>query len=97
MPRRSVLRFAWLLAALAFLLPLAAVADTCSDCLWAVSPDCCPPACCSCCVPGLSVLTASAWGALPLETLDLASSPLADRPLSFHPRDVFHVPKPSLI
>jgi hypothetical protein len=97
MTRRPALRFAALLTVLAFLLPLAAMADSCSDCLWADSQECCPPACCPCCVHGPSVLTASAWGAPRPATVDMAPDPHEDRSPSFHPRDVFHVPKPSLI
>jgi hypothetical protein len=97
MARRSVLRFAALLAALAFLLPLAAIADSCADCLWAVSPDCCPPSCCPCCVHGPSVLTASIWGAVHPQTIDIAPNPHQDPSPSSPPRDIFHVPKPSLV
>lgn len=94
---RSALRCATLLAVLAFLLPLAAVADSCTDCLSAASPDCCPPSCCSCCVHGTSVLTAEIWGAPHPATVDGAASPQEDRYLFFHPRDIFHVPKPFLV
>ena len=94
--RRSVLRFAVLLAALALLLPLAALADSCTDCLWASSPECCPPSCCSCCAHGLSVLTASAWGDLGPASSGLALDSKEDGYLSMSPRDVFHVPKASV-
>ena len=94
---RRALRLAALLTVLAFLLPLAAMADSCTDCLWAGSQECCPPACCPCCVHGPSVLTALAWGDPRPATVDLALNPREDRAPSFHPRDVFHVPKPSLI
>lgn len=96
MARRPVLRFAALLAALAFLLPLAAVADSCADCLWAASPECCPPSCCPCCIQGPSTLTAAVWKAPRPAMVAGAPSPQEDRVSSSHPRDVFHVPKSSL-
>jgi hypothetical protein len=97
MARRRVLRLAALLTVLAFLLPLAAMADSCTECLWAGSQECCPPACCPCCVHGPSVLTILAWGDPRPATVDMALNPREDRAPTFHPRDVFHVPKPSLI
>lgn len=95
---RPALRFAALLAALAFLLPLAAVAQSCGDCLWgADSPACCPPSCCSCCVHSPSDLTASVWSALHSGPADLASSPRQGPYPSSPPGDIFHVPKPALL
>lgn len=96
MMSRSALRLAALLTVLAFLLPLAALADSCTDCLRAASEECCPPACCSCCAHGPSVLTASIGGAPRRSTVDRTPISRDDRFSAFHPRDVFHVPKPSL-
>lgn len=96
MTRRPLLCAA-LLAALALLLPLAALADPCTDCLGAEATDCCPPACCSCCIHGpSSALTASALRAPLPAVVDAAPSPPAGGDRSSHARDVFHVPKPSL-
>lgn len=93
---RPALRFAALLAVLAFLLPLAAVAESCEDCLWgAGSPACCPPSCCPCCIHGPSVLTAS-WGALHPVSVNLATIPRQDTYPSSPPGEIFHVPKSSL-
>lgn len=97
MTRRSALRLAAVLTVLAFLLPLAALADSCVDCLWASTHECCPPACCSCCVHSLSVVVTAGWGDPRSTTVDRAPDPREDRFLSFHPRDVFHVPKPFLV
>lgn len=98
MVRRPLLRFAVLLAALAFLLPLAAVADSCTDCLGGTGyPDCCPPSCCSCCVHGPSVLIASIWGTPRPVMVDAAPNPHEDPSPSSSPRDIFHVPKLSLV
>jgi hypothetical protein len=94
--RRSVLRFAVLMTALALLLPLAALADSCTDCLWESSPECCPPSCCSCCAHGLSVLTVSVWGDFGPARSGLAVDPAEGGCLSMSPRDVFHVPKASV-
>jgi hypothetical protein len=98
MTLRLLLRCAALLALLAFLLPLAAVADPCVDCLGESSPDCCPPSCCSCCLHGPSpVLTAAALRApLPAVTARTPGAP-ADEDPSPHSRDIFHVPKPVLL
>jgi hypothetical protein len=96
MARRPVLRFAALLFALAFLLPLAAGGGSCADCLWADPPDCCPPSCCPCCEHGPSVLTVSIGGAPHAGTADMAPGSREDRYPSSPPRDIFHVPKPSL-
>lgn len=95
--RRPALRCAALLAALLFLLPVAVLADSCEDCLWASSPECCPPSCCSCCVPGPSGVAASVWPA-PHPTM-VAVAPVAqdDPHPTVPPRDIFHVPKPSLV
>ena len=97
MTLRSALRLAAVLTVLAFLLPLAALADSCVDCLWASTHECCPPACCSCCVHTLSVVATAAWGDPRPATVGRAPDPREDRFFSFHPRDVFHVPKPFLI
>ena len=95
---RPVLRCAALLIALAaFLLPLAALADACSDCLWAESPDCCPPSCCTCCAHGTPGLAASAWGSPRPALGDAAPDGPADRSPSSVPRDIFHIPKPALV
>ena len=94
--RRSRLHLAALLAALALLLPLAALADSCTDCLWASSPDCCPPSCCSCCAHGLSVLMVSASGDFGPARSGLAMDPAEGGCLSMSTRDVFHVPKASV-
>lgn len=85
---------ALLLAALAFLLPLGAAADSCADCLGEASSDCCAPSCCPCCVYGPSVLTASLWGTPRPATVDMAPVPQETPHLSLDPRDIFHVPKP---
>lgn len=92
MTRRSA---ALLLAALAFLLPLGAAADSCADCLGGGSPDCCPPSCCPCCVHGPSVLTASVWATPGPAMIDVAPLPQQDPWPSSPPRDIFHVPKPA--
>ena len=95
---RPLLRCAALLAALAvFLLPLAALADACSDCLWAESPDCCPPSCCGCCAHGTPILAFSVWGSPRPALADAAPDEPADLPLSSASRDIFHVPKPVLV
>lgn len=90
MARRSALLV--LLAILALALPLAATADSCADCLWAHSPDCCPPFCCSCCVPG-----AALRGLAPVEAglreAGPAGEPAEGHALPADPGDVFHVPK----
>jgi hypothetical protein len=97
MTRRSALRCAALLAALAFLLPLAALADPCADCLGAASPDCCAPSCCSCCAHGPSVPAALVWGAPRPVAIAVAPDPREAPYPSRGPRDVFHVPKPALL
>ena len=94
---RPELRFAAVLVALAFLLPIATLADSCPDCLWADSPDCCPPACCPCCVHGPSVLTVAIGSALRAAVVASARSPQEGLDPSIHPRDIFHVPKPALL
>ncbi len=93
MTRRSVLRFAALLAATAFLLPLAVVACSCADCLWA---GCCPD-CCPCCVQCPSVLTASVQGSPHPVPADAAPRLLEDRSPTSPPGDIFHVPKLPLV
>jgi hypothetical protein len=95
MTRPSVLRFAALLAILALLLPMAALADSCVDCLRAASSDCCPPACCPCCVQLSPALTAS-HGADPGLPVGSLTDVAQDRRASPDPRDVLHVPKLSL-
>lgn len=90
---RPVLRCAAVVAVLAFLLPLGALADSCADCLWAASPDCCPPSCCSCCVHGTFVLIGAACEAPRPALADLASNPPAPPYPSSPARDIFHVPK----
>jgi hypothetical protein len=88
-----VLRFTILLLALAFLLPLAATADSCTDCLYGGVPGCCPPSCCSCCAQGAPAPAAVAWVALRPVTAEAAPSPREAVYPSSHPRDIFHVPK----
>jgi len=95
MVRSPSIRPAVLLAVLALLLPLAAVAGACTDCLWGGSPECCPPSCCSCCVHSPSVLTAAIAVAPLPSTLEGAPHRQEDRSPAFHPRDIFHVPKSS--
>lgn len=95
MLRGPSLRFWALLAFLAFLLPLGALADSCEDCLWAGSSECCPPSCCPCCVHGPTVLKAMAWGEPGPVRIDSHGDPRADVHPSSDPRDIFHVPKPS--
>jgi hypothetical protein len=95
MARSSLLRFAVLLAVLAMLLPVAALADSCVDCLDTASSDCCPPACCPCCVQ-LSPALAASLGMAPVPAeADLAEGG-QDRHAPPDPRDVLHVPKLSL-
>ena len=96
--RRPAYRLAVLLAALAFLLPLAAVAGSCADCLWGAhqaAQDCCAPSCCSCCVHSPSVLTAPVLVALQPAPAAAMPDPQDSSSPSFRSRDVFHVPKPS--
>jgi hypothetical protein len=97
MVRRSALPVCLLLAALTLLAPLAAVADSCTDCLWGAPAKCCPSACCSCCAPGASALTSSALRAVGPARAGLAVAALEDGCLSTRSRDVFHVPKASLV
>jgi hypothetical protein len=97
MARHPLLRFAVLLAALAFLLPSAAGVEACVDCLDEASPDCCPPSCCSCCIHSPSVLAALVRIAPHPAPVDLAQLPQKDPSLSLHPRDIFHVPKSYLV
>lgn len=96
MKRRSTALF---LAVLALLLPLAGLAERCDECLEGGQPGCCPPACslCLCCGSGRTVLP----GALRLDREPALASAFHDAAeagaLSADPRDVFHVPKTSLI
>ncbi len=90
MARRSA--FLALLAVLALTLPLAAIADSCADCLGANSPDCCPPFCCSCCAPG-AALSGLAPAHAELGEAGLAAEPVEGQALLAEPGDVFHVPK----
>jgi hypothetical protein len=94
MVRRPVLRFAFLLVVLAFLLPLAAAEGSCTDCLCGASADCCPPSCCACCLPIASDLTPVR---VDVQAAAVAVVPGAQEgPVpSFDPRDIFHVPKTS--
>jgi hypothetical protein len=96
MPRRSPLRLFALLALLAFLLPIAAAAEACEDCLWATSPGCCPPSCCACCLlaPSFSSTVVPADLHPPAEA-GPAGDPAENRLISSPPHDVFHVPKPA--
>lgn len=91
-----MLHLAVLLAALALLLPLATLADSCTDCLWESSADCCPPSCCTCCAHGPSALTVSVRGDFGPAKSGLAMDPVEGGCLSMSPRDVFHVPKASV-
>lgn len=97
MARSPLLRYSALLALLAVLLPMAALADSCADCLGAESSDCCPPSCCPCCVQLSPVLAAFLGAAAPAH----AEADLAERPQERHaspdPRDVLHVPKTSRV
>lgn len=98
MMRRPLLRSAALLVCLAFLLPLAAVADSCADCIQgAASPACCTlPSCCSACAHSPSLLTAATWDTGHPAPSVIAAVPPPDRAPASPPRDIFHVPKPSL-
>ena len=92
--------FAALLAGLALLLPVAALADSCETCLWeaaAGSGDCCPSSCCPCCLHGPSFPIARGSSLLGLLPVDLASVPEHGRYPTSPARDIFHVPKPSLL
>lgn len=88
-----------LLIALALLLPLLGLAETCEDCQGGASPGSCPPACslCVCCGQGRTVLP----GAVRMDRdPGLASAfgdPVRGDAPSANPRDVFHVPKTFLI
>jgi hypothetical protein len=46
---------------------------------------------------GPSVLTTSVGAAAHSAMVGVAPSPQDESSLSFHPRDIFHVPKPSLV
>jgi hypothetical protein len=95
MLRRPPTLVALLLAALAFLAPLAAVADACTDCLGGDSPGCCPPSCCGCCAHAPAGLAATLTGRLQAVPSEAAAvAPVSPSPAS-PPRDIFHVPKPA--
>lgn len=91
-------RLSALLALLALLmLPLGALADDCTDCFGAGPGDCCAPSCCPCCVHGpltMSVLAKAQAGPAPA---GFTGDPVPVSALSPHLRDVFHVPKRSLV
>lgn len=94
-----VLRFrclAVLWIALALLLPVGALAETCVDCLGSAAADCCPPSCCPCCVQTPSALTAVIASAPSPVDAGSAGDPAADGSRFADPRDVFHVPKSPL-
>lgn len=95
---RSVPRISALLVLLAFLaLPLAALADPCTDCFGAGPAGCCAPSCCSCCAHAplaTSSRPAAATGPAPA---GCAGDNAPARGLSPHLRDVFHVPKRALV
>jgi hypothetical protein len=93
MARRTLLRPFALLVLLAFLLPIAAAAAACEDCLWATSPGCCPPSCCACCLQTPSSPSAAMPDLSPLVETGPASDRAGDRLRLANPRDVFHVPK----
>lgn len=88
----------WLLV-LAFVLPLAGLEGECDDCLGNDAPDCCPPSCslCLCCAQSPTVLA----GAPGMDRAPGVASPSgAPPPAAFpaaDPRDVFHVPKTSVL
>jgi hypothetical protein len=97
--RRPLLRCAALLVCLAFLLPLAAAADSCAECIESgTAPvSCTLPSCCSACAHKASLLTATAWEALSPTPTVIEVRFQTDRILSSPPRDIFHVPKSSLL
>jgi hypothetical protein len=99
MLRRSALRLLVLLVALALVLPWAAMAGSCADCLDSAAPhsDCCPPSCCSCCLHSGATLNGWARLAAHLREAGLAGDPVVNRALPADPRDVFHVPKSFLV
>jgi hypothetical protein len=86
------LHLAVLLAALSLLLPLAAMEDSCADCL--SSPDCCAPSCCSCCVHAPALAGMAGAPESPAEA-GLTGHAAEVPALPSEPRDVFHVPRPS--
>jgi hypothetical protein len=94
MARSSLLRFAALLAFLAMLMPMAALADSCVDCLGTDSGDCCPPSCCPCCVQ-LSPALPAFLGTAPAHAEAVLAERAQERHASPDPRDVLHVPKTS--
>jgi hypothetical protein len=95
MSRRSLLWLSALWMALAFLAPLAGLADSCQDCLWTPG-NCCAASGCPCCIHGSSVLTHVSPPELSPASMGITPDALPDRCLSADPRDVFHVPKSPL-
>jgi hypothetical protein len=99
MRARSLAHPLVLLLALAFVLPLAGLEGECDDCLGGEAPDCCPPVCslCLCCVQSPTVLA----GAPGMDRAPGVSCLSGDAPVealpAADPRDVFHVPKTSLL
>jgi hypothetical protein len=89
---RPMLRLSVLGILLALLLPWALVVDTCGDCLWSSSPDCCLKSGCLCYAHS-SAVTVTAWVDLGSALSGAVPEPPVDRFLSSHSRDVFHVPK----
>lgn len=91
-----MLRFAALLVAVAFVLPLAvAIADSCDECVCAASQDCCPASCWVCCAHGAPFRDLAPVNSA-LRSSGRAGEPVANRALTAAPHDVFHVPKISL-
>src|SRR6185295_16921725 len=93
MSRRSLLRLCLLAVAVTFLFLPAALADICEDGLCPASADCCPAACCSCCLHGFSVSAVSVQIDLGPASTDRVGEPPLDLVRSAPSRDVFHVPK----
>lgn len=92
---RRVLCLSVLLLALAALVPLAAEAGPC---------DCCPDSPAGCCSLGMSCaccrqsLSPLRFAGLDLRSaVSLVAAPADALPASSDPRDVFHVPKASLL
>jgi len=78
---------------------LAAGADTCTDCFAQPVPDCCPPACARCiaCCKLPTTLSPVPQVAPGEGATDWVGRPAEPRPAGSPPRDVFHVPKLSLL